>query len=209
MYRLALLASVPSGWLTTVSVSTCEPTYTPSVVSKPITTSRAHASATRTRCRAGHAVSARRAQDVPPLDPGTFARAVIAALSAGEDAGGDAASVDRLEADGSISLLQVPDTPHGRAAFALKRHFAGDETAFHSALPRFRALMDLFARGTLGEWARAGDGGRSALHPAVIDVASRMRLSRNGRFAPRKSLDAVEHGAASQYPELASWRSRD
>ena len=122
-----------------------------------------------------------------------FARAVIAGL-------------DRLEADGSVSMLQVPDTPHGRAAFALKRHFAGDDAGFQSALPRFRALMDLFSRGVLAGWMRAGDGGRSSLHPAVLDVASHMRLSRNGRFAPRKFLDEVQRAAAAQYPELAGWQ---
>ncbi len=135
-----------------------------------------------------------------------FARAVIAGLAAGESAGGDAAALDRLEADGSVSMLQVPDTPHGRAAFALKRHFAGDDAGFQSALPRFRALMDLFSRGALAGWMRAGDGGRSSLHPAVLDVASRMRLSRNGRFAPRKFLDEVERAAAAHYPELAGWQ---
>jgi len=152
-------------------------------------------------------MSARRAQDAPALDAGVFARAVIAALAAGESADGEAAALDRLEADGSVSLLDVPDTPHGRAAFALKRHFAGDEAAFRGALPRFRALMDLFSRGTLGEWVRSGDGGRSALHPAVLDVASQMRLSRNGRFAPRKFLDEVQRTAASRYPELAGWQA--
>jgi hypothetical protein len=151
-------------------------------------------------------VSVDRVRDVAPLDAGVFARAVIAALAAGEAGGAGASlSVDGTDETGGVSMLQLPDTAHARAAFALKRHFAHDAVAFASALPRFRALMDLFSRGTLADWARVREGGRSALHPAVIDVASRMRLSRNGRFAPRKFLDAVARTAAQAYPELADW----
>ena len=143
-----------------------------------------------------------------PLDAGAFARAVIAALAAGEAAGEvGAVSLDRPDPAGGVSVLQVPDTAHARAAFALKRHFAQDKKAFASALPRFRALMDLYSRGLLAQWARDAVGGRSALHPAVIDVASRMRLSRNGRFAPRKFLDAVARTAEQAYPELADWNT--
>ncbi len=152
----------------------------------------------------GTAVSRARAV-VAPLNPEVFAGAVLAGLAAGESGAGPGVAAERVGADGSLTVLEVPDSPHGRAAFALKRHFAGDEAAFRSAHARFRALMHLFAGGALGPWTRARDGGRTALHPAVIDVASRMRLSDNGRFAPRKFLDAVARAARESYPDLAGW----
>ena len=150
-------------------------------------------------------MSGRRGVSPAPIDPARFARALIAGLAAGEAAGEESISSQGRAPDGSVTVTTLPDSPHTRAAFALKRHFAGDDAAFESAWPRFRALMDLFSRGLLGVWARAGEGGRSALHPAVIDVASHMRLSDNGRFAPRKFLAAVAATARERYPELEGW----
>lgn len=140
--------------------------------------------------------------DAVPLAPSLFAEAVTVGLAAGESDGGGPVTVDRPAADGSVSLLELPDSPHTRAAFALKRHFADDPRAFHSALARFRALMDLFSRGVLAPWCRRSGDARSALHPAVIDVASRMRLSPNGRFAPRKFTAAVAEAADANYRDL-------
>jgi len=144
----------------------------------------------------------KRTRDTPVLEPAVFAQAVLAGLAAGESAGGDPVAVDQVASDGSVSMLQVPDSPHGRAAFALKRHFGNDERAFRAALARFRALMDLFSRGALQRWCRQQDGERTALHPAVIDVASQMRLSDNGRFPPRKFAAAVLEAARVHYPQL-------
>ena len=95
-----------------------------------------------------------------------------------------AARIEALRAEGRTLVLVTHDA--ARAA-------AGADQAI------------VLSRGTLADWARVREGGRSALHPAVIDVASRMRLSRNGRFAPRKFLDAVARTAAQAYPELADW----
>jgi hypothetical protein len=150
-------------------------------------------------------MSAHRAKDAPAMDARRFADAVMVGLAAGETPQREGVAANRVERDGSVSLLQVPDSPYSRAGFALKRHFAGDEAAFRGALPRFRALMDLFSRGVLEPWSRVRDEGRTALHPAVIDVASRMRLSANGRFAPRKFLDEVELTARETYPQLEGW----
>lgn len=153
-----------------------------------------------------------RPDQVPVLDPALFAGAVLAGIAAGESGAGESGageplSVDRMEADGSVSVTQLPDSPHSRAAFALKRHFGDDDATFRSAWARFQALMDLFSRGTLEDWARPGEGSRSALHPAVIDVASHMRLSANGRFAPRKFLDTVAATARERYPHLTDWKA--
>jgi hypothetical protein len=142
---------------------------------------------------------------VPPIDPALFADAVLVGLAAGEQPGDGAVSAERTDSDGGVSLLQVPNSPYSRAAFALKRRFADDEALFRSALARFRALMHLFSRGVLAPWSRARAGGRSAIHPAVIDVASQMRLSDNGHFAPRKFTDAVARTARERYPRLDGW----
>jgi len=153
-------------------------------------------------------VSRARRGEAEALDPALFARAVVAGLAAGEAAPGDGAApvaVDGVAPDGGVSLLQLPDGAYARAAFALKRLFAGDPARFRSAYARFRALMDLFARGVLEPWTRPRGAGRTALHPAVIDVASRMRLSDNGRFAPRKFARAVEETARMHYPDLEGW----
>ena len=145
-------------------------------------------------------------EDAMVLDPAVFAKVVLLGIAAGEDARqGEPMSVDGVEADGSLSLLQVPDNPHSRAAFAIKREFAHDESAFRGALARFNALMNLFSRNSLGPWAQIRDGGRTAMHPAVVDVASSMRLSANGRFAPRKFNAAVADVAARLYPDLEGW----
>lgn len=150
-------------------------------------------------------MSRARAAAVPPLDPALFADAVLVGLAAGEQPGDGALAADRPQADGDVSLLRIPDSPYSRAAFALKRRFAADEVTFRSALARFRALMHLFSRGALARWSRQREGQRTAIHPAVIDVASQMRLSDNGHFAPRKFIDAVARTARERYPMLPGW----
>jgi hypothetical protein len=142
---------------------------------------------------------------VPAIDPAIFADAVLVGLAAGEQPGEGEVAAEQARADGGVSLLRIPDSPYSRAAFALKRRFADDEVMFRSALARFRALMHLFSRGVLAPWSRQRDGGRSAIHPAVIDVASRMRLSDNGHFAPRKFTAAVARTVRERYPRLEGW----
>jgi hypothetical protein len=140
------------------------------------------------------------------LEPLLFAKVVLAGIAAGESTEqGDPLAVDRVEADGSLSMLQIPDGPHSRAAFAIKREFPHDEKAFRGALARFNALMNLFSRNALGPWAQLRESGNTAMHPAVIDVASSMRLSSNGRFAPRKFTAAVAEVAQQLYPDLPDW----
>ena len=147
-----------------------------------------------------------RAEDAVRLEPIVFAKVVLIGIAAGENAQqGDPVSAERLEPDGTVSMLQVPDSPHSRAAFAIKREFPHDEEAFRGALARFNALMTLLSRNALGPWAQVRDGGRTAMHPAVVDVASSMRLSANGRFAPRKFTTAVAEVARRLYPDLQGW----
>ena len=95
-------------------------------------------------------MKAMRTADAISLEPSVFAKVVLAGIAAGEGAQqGDPLSVDRVEADGSLSMLQVPDSPNSRAAFAIKRQFPHDEKAFRGALARFNALMNLFSRNAL------------------------------------------------------------
>ena len=151
-------------------------------------------------------MKAKRAADAVRLEPIVFAKVVLAGIAAGEGAAqGDPLSTDRIEADGSLSLLKIPDSPHSRAAFAIKREFPHDARAFRAALARFNALMNLFSRNALGPWAQLRENGSTAMHPAVIDVASSMRLSANGRFAPRKFSAAVAAVARQLYADLPGW----
>ncbi len=146
------------------------------------------------------------------MEPAEFAEAFQLAIIAGErpqDLEESAASEPYEELLGDNGLpLQLSDTPYNRAATALKRRYGEDRAAFVSAFYRFRALMELVSNEALGAWARSSIRRRGALriHPAVLDVASNMRLSKNGKFASRKFLDAVETLARERYPDLPEWR---
>jgi len=131
-----------------------------------------------------------RPQDLAPLDAAQFGIAFQIALDSGQ------------------SLANAPSsTPWERARSALKQHFAGREDSFESADFRFRALMDLYTRGVLADWVRSGGGvtERTEIHPAVLDVASRLRLASNGKFSVRKFLEKVTETACKDYADLAEW----
>lgn len=147
-----------------------------------------------------------------PMDPAEFARAFQLAVIAGErpqDLEDPETSDPHEELLGDDGLpLQLSDTPFNRAAAALKRRYGEDRAVFASAFYRFRALMELVSRDALGVWARSSIRRQGALrlHPAVLDVASGMRLSKNGKFASRKFLGAVKTVAQERYPDLLEWR---
>lgn len=129
-------------------------------------------------------------QEVAPIEPAEFGVAFQAALDAGQSAIGATTS-----------------TPWERARRALERRFAEDSDKIESADSRFRAVMDLFTRDALVDWTR-GSGGAAArmeIHPAVLDVASRMRLASNGKFPVRKFLADVSRTARSNYADLEDW----
>lgn len=129
-------------------------------------------------------------QDVAPLEPAEFGIAFQIALDSGQDASNAPSS-----------------TPWERARFALKRHYSDDEDKFHRADLRFRALMDLYTRDVLSDWVRSsGEASpRSEIHPAVLDVASRLRLASNGKFPVRKFLQSVSETASQNYADLEEW----
>lgn len=129
-------------------------------------------------------------QNASPLEPADFGVAFQLALDAGQEAHNAA-----------------PSSPYERASFALKRHFADRTDAFVSAEYRFRALMDLYSRDVLVDWVRLSGGAsaRTEIHPAVLDVASRLRLASNGKFPVRKFLEDVVATARKNYADLDQW----
>ncbi|MDH3413176.1 MAG: hypothetical protein OEM98_11875 [Gammaproteobacteria bacterium] len=153
-----------------------------------------------------------RPEDAGALDAGEFAEVFQLAILAGErpqDLEGEAAAGPDEELLGDDGLpLQLSDTPYNRAAMALKRRYGEDRGGFASAFYRFRALMELISKDALGAWARSSIRRQGALriHPAVLDVASDMRLSKNGKFAMKKFLAEVEIVARERYPALAEWQ---
>lgn len=153
-----------------------------------------------------------RPEDARALEPEEFAEMFQLAVVAGErpqDLEDETLADPDSELVGDDGLpLQLSDTPYNRAAIALKRRYGKDRSGFASAFYRFRALMDLISRDALGEWSRSSIRRQGALriHPAVLDVASDMRLSKNGKFALQKFLAAVESVARERYPDLAEWR---
>ncbi len=143
------------------------------------------------------------------FDAGEFAKLFELAVRAGESPQESAESgdldVELMGDDGKP--VRLAKTPYNRAGLAIKRRYETDEARFLSALFRFRALMDLISGDALGRWVRSSirREGASRLHPAVLDVASSMRVSKNGKFAVRKFLRAVEETARSRYADLPEW----
>ena len=131
-----------------------------------------------------------RPQDVAPLAPAEFGVAFQIALDSGQNSHGATSS-----------------SPRERARFALKRHFADQMDKFESADFRFRALMDLYTRDVLADWVRSSGHAskRTEIHPAVLDVASRLRLASNGKFPVRRFLEKVTETATTDYADLEEW----
>jgi hypothetical protein len=131
-----------------------------------------------------------RPQDVATLEPAEFGIAFQIALDAGQSPTGTTTS-----------------SPWERAVFALKRHFADETRKFESASIRFQAVMDLYLRNVLTDWIRSGDEAsrRMEIHPAVLDVASRLRVGKNGKFQTRKFLERVSMTARENYSDLDEW----
>jgi hypothetical protein len=131
-----------------------------------------------------------RPQDVAPLEPAEFGIAFQIALDAGQN-----------------PSKATSSSPWERASFALERYFSDQRDKFDSADFRFRAVMDLYTRNVLADWVRSGDGAsrRMEIHPAVLDVASQLRLASNGKFPVRRFLEKVSATAKENYADLEEW----
>jgi len=133
------------------------------------------------------------------FDPAEFGELFVLALEAGQS---------RADMPGPKPERYGLEAPYVKAAAALRERIGDDELAYKSALARFVAVMDLYGRRALAPWMRPAPPERPerrALHPAVLDVAARMRLSRNGKFPVDKFLSEVARVARTEYPELADW----
>ncbi|NIR32507.1 MAG: hypothetical protein GWN84_25015 [Gammaproteobacteria bacterium] len=145
-----------------------------------------------------------RPRDALPFSPAEFGRLFNLALTAGQD---PARTAGQTDPDLRIGDYRVPETPFRRAALALKAELGDDDARFKSALWRFCAVMELYRLRALTPWARrrAERHDADAIHPAVLDVASQMRLSKSGKLPRDKFLAEVDRVARVRYPELLGW----
>ena len=145
--------------------------------------------------------------DARVFPPQEFAQLVLMAITGGEHQASEAKDghVDTLAEDGSTIRVPVPDNPYQRAASVVSEYFVDDEVGLDSIMWRFSALMYLLDRKILKAWVKHDPGASVRIHPAVLDVASYLRLSSNGRFAQRKFVQAVEAVAAQNYPHQKAW----
>ena len=147
-----------------------------------------------------------RPDEAQVFPPDKFAHLVLVAITSGEhNSGGDAGHVDALAADGSTIRVPVSENPYQRAAAALGEYFEDDEAGLNSLMWRFGALMKLLELKILQRWIKLDENQSMRIHPAVLDVASYLRLSRNGRFAQKKFLQAVNAVALQNYSHLQDW----
>ena len=152
-----------------------------------------------------------RPDDAQVFPPDKFARLVLVAISSGEHNldQDEAGHVDTLAADGSTIRVPVSDNPYQRAAAALSEYFEDDEPGLKSLIWRFGALMNLLERKVLQRWIKQDQNQSMRIHPAVLDVASYLRLSSNGRFAQKKFVQAVNAVALQNYSHLQNWTEAD
>ena len=150
----------------------------------------------------------RRPQVVSTLEPAEFGVAFQLAIDAGQNAEAARANASSpIAARDHEPSAEIRDSSYQRAAMALERHFAGESDKFEGAMYRFRAVMELYTKGNLVEWIRHASYHSSSteIHPAVLDVASRMRLAKNGKFPVRRFLEEVAKTAKNNYADLTEW----
>ena len=72
-------------------------------------------------------------------------------------------------------------------SIAVARHFGRNYPYLISFQRRYWGLMHLVDGGFVDEWVLADDGeGPRRLHPALLLAAAEVKLTRNGRFPPRR-----------------------
>jgi hypothetical protein len=125
---------------------------------------------------------ASRPEDVGPVDPDIFAEAIEHGLTGGNGHGGD-------------------DSPLAQFAERVMERWPDDLTTARFIVLRFLALLRLAHTRGFGEWARTEGPGVQQVHRAVIDVAARMPLNRDGWFDEDEFFRNVEAEARSGYPD--------
>jgi hypothetical protein len=93
---------------------------------------------------------------------------------------------------GSVERLSLVDNPMNRALLATKREI-GDAWKFSSFVWRFWALMELIGANRLGGFTQQVADAPEArhMHPAVIDVARRLTLTKQGHFRAHEFLRSL------------------
>jgi len=125
-----------------------------------------------------------------PVAPGLFGELVGVAIAAGQ------------QRDPSVQQQPPPmRDPYMQAAIAVRESLRDRPDLFDAVMNRFTALMDLYAGKHLGSWVRTSpqDPNAGDIHPAVIHVASQIKLKKNGRFPLKRFLQAVQEMSA-EYP---------
>jgi len=98
--------------------------------------------------------------------------------------------------DGSTSTLHFTDHPLRRLIVAAGDYFASDDADNQEHLNflyRFEGLQCLIQQGVLGDWVHAStDGQAYEMHPAVLDAAAEVPMTKKGRFPRQAFLRKVQ-----------------
>lgn len=99
---------------------------------------------------------------------------------------------------GASQRYVFTDTPANRAMLAVKKEVGSSSKRFWSFMWRFWALAELIHHRKLAPWLRdeAADHGAQSLHPAVLDVARRMKMTKRGKFDTHDFIALVRKSSA-------------
>jgi hypothetical protein len=98
--------------------------------------------------------------------------------------------------DGSTITLQFTDRFLGRIMVAAMDYFAddADDEDHLNFLYRFEGLQALIQQGVLDDWVHLStDGQAYEMHPAVLDAAAEVSMTKKGRFPRQAFLRTVQH----------------
>ena len=94
---------------------------------------------------------------------------------------------------GHVERIQFTDNSLNRTMLALQKEI-DDPGKFVSFSYRFFALMDMIRNEALSRWVRRDETESrwKEVHPALIDVARRIKMNKKGKFSVRAFRRAVE-----------------
>ncbi len=148
-------------------------------------------------------------EELLPLDPEEFSRVFALAMkAAGEKASPTTPELPRVkleEEDGSVSEYQFIDIPVNRAMMQVVAHYK-DKAQGISALARVNEVIRIARSEDLAQWVRESpDKPESQIHPAVIEAAATIKLTKALRFPLPEFLREVHRIASEKYPEGDAW----
>lgn len=147
---------------------------------------------------------------IPPLDPEEFKRVFALAMKAAAKerppTNSELPGGKMVEEDGSVSEDQVAETPFTWSMDPVMAHYKDEVLQGLSAMTRVDEIMELARAGALGQWVRPNsDTLDSLIHPAVIEAAATIRLTKALRFPLPEFLREVRRIASEKYPEGDAW----